>query len=109
MSEYIEHEFVERRQAVRVTAASVEDAIAARIRPGHQVTLVDISSAGVLVESSRRLSPGAIVELHLDGVDRRHVSRARVVRAWVSGVLPAALTYRAALDLESHMAWLSDR
>ena len=96
---------VERRRARRLPLEALPDALCGRIRPGHPVRVLDMSSCGVLIETSRRLPPGMIVELHLELPERRHTMRAQVVRCYVGVVLPQALVFRGALDFERPLPW----
>ena len=97
---------LERRRAVRVLASQLASPVASRIRPGQHATLVDVSATGVLLEGTRRLAPGAVVDVHLEGADRRHVSRARVVRSWVSALTAQTVTYRSGLAFDVSIGWL---
>ena len=98
----------ERRRARRVASGALPDDLVGRIRPGHQVRVLNMSSCGVLIETSRRLPPGMIVELHLEVRERRHTIRAQVVRCYVGVVLPQLLVFRGALDFERSLAWVSE-
>jgi len=78
-------ELIDRRGGRRVTGGGSRFGVAAVVRPGQAVVLVNISSRGALVESGRRLRPGVRTELHLCGSGtgmRVHgrVERCRVVR-----------------------------
>ena len=84
------------------------DGLVGRIRPGHQVRVVNASSLGVLIESSRRLLPGTKVELHLELRDVRHQTRARVVRCEVGVVAAHALIFHGALEVERPIPWLAE-
>ena len=55
----------ERRKAVRRTTVEEHGIVQARVRPGHDVALVNVSAAGALLESANQLRPGSIVEVHL--------------------------------------------
>jgi hypothetical protein len=99
---------IERRRARRVPPEALPDTLFGRIRPGHQLRVLDISSCGVLVETGRRLPPGMIVDLHLELRDRRHTIRAQVVRCYVGVVFPEALVFRGALDFERPLPWVSE-
>ncbi|MEP7310082.1 MAG: PilZ domain-containing protein [Acidobacteriota bacterium] len=69
----------ERRDTPRRAPPEDYAFVAARIRPGYDVEVVDMSSGGVLVESRHRLMPGSTVELYL----RREKQPATVVRGQV--------------------------
>jgi hypothetical protein len=55
----------DRRAAVRTLAAELPRPIACRITPGRDVRVVNLSAAGMLVESTSPLFPGRVVKLHL--------------------------------------------
>ena len=60
--------------------------VRARIRPGYDVAVVDISAGGALIEASHRLLPGAGVELHFHGAGPvAERVRGRVVRLHFRG------------------------
>lgn len=99
----------ERRLAGRSDAANLPNETTARIRPGHQVRLIDVSARGVLIESHRRLLPGIMVELLVESARGPSRTRARVVRVYVSEVLRDALVYRAGLALDATIDWPLDQ
>jgi hypothetical protein len=74
--------------------------LSARLRPGQDVSVLDLSTRGALVEGVVRLMPGASIELHLIGLDRRQTLRGRVVRCHVSALDPSGVRYRAALEFD---------
>lgn len=80
-----------------------------RIRPGHEVTVIDVSAGGVLVEGRHRLLPGSWVELQVqrDGRPLEQV-RGQVVRCCVATLQPDAISYRGAIAFERNIAWLTD-
>jgi hypothetical protein len=55
----------DRRAAVRTLVAELPRPIACRITPGRDVRVVNLSAAGMLVESTSPLFPGRVVKLHL--------------------------------------------
>lgn len=87
----------ERRATPRWSNARGPATILCRIRPGHDACVVNVSSDGVLLETARRLVPGASVELHIDQEARRIVARASVLRCSVAVVRADAVMYRGAL------------
>jgi hypothetical protein len=90
----------ERRAAVRRTPAPDEPLCCARLRAGRELTVVDVSDAGALVETTARLLPGTHVEVHVVTREGRTLVRSRVTRAWVHEVTADTLRYRAALAFE---------
>ena len=82
--------------------------VSARVRPGHDVRVVDISAAGVLLEGGYRLMPGSCVELHLQREGRTpEVVRGRVVRCSVAKLGASAIAYRGAVAFDRHLSWFS--
>ena len=98
----------DRRRARRLNSEELPDELFGRIRPGHQIRIVNASSFGVLIESSRRLLPGTNVELHLELREIRHQTRTRVVRCQVGCVMAHALIFRGALNVERPIPWFSE-
>ncbi len=91
----------DRRSSPRKMRSECQWLVAVRVRPGREVRLLDLSRGGALVEGTMRLLPGAIVELHLVGLDRRHSVRGRVIRSAVSSLDGGTgVLYRAALAFE---------
>ena len=67
------------------------------MRTGPELTVVDVSPDGALVESPVRVVPGARLDVHLMTCNGRMLVRSRVVRSFVAKVQADALMYRAAL------------
>jgi len=81
----------------------------ARVRPGHDVTLVDVSAGGVLIETARRLLPGSCVEILLaDGV-RSATVRGQVLRCAVAQLQATSITYRGAIGFDRDLSWFLAR
>jgi len=76
-----------------------------RLRPGLEVSLVEISAGGALIESSRPLRPGAAVELQLEAGSERATPRGRVVRCEVASVVATGVSYRGAIGFDARLAW----
>ena len=78
--------------------------VSARVRPGYDVQVVDISGGGVLVEGNRRLMPGATVELQLQPEGGPvEVVRGHVLRCCVSSLRESAVSYRGAIAFERYL------
>jgi hypothetical protein len=73
----------------------------ATLRPGHAVSLVDLSAGGALIEGTRPLRPGGRVHLQV-ATDARTVSlNGHVLRCAVWSVdAHAGVTYRGAVKFE---------
>jgi hypothetical protein len=71
---------------------------AARIRPGHDVIVVDLSATGMLVEGWCRLRPASLVEVHLRFTEARFTVEGEIVRCFVSAIeAGTGVRYRAAV------------
>jgi hypothetical protein len=95
----------ERRNGRRRGRREEYGLVSARVRPGHDIEVLNVSSGGVLVESCQRLLPGATVELHLqpEGGPPALV-RGRVLRCCVARLHANLVSYRGAIEFE-HGPW----
>ena len=80
--------------------------VTARVRPGHHVTLLDVSAGGALIESACRLLPGTAIELLVETAQHRAWVRGRVLRCAVIGVCSTLVRYRGAVGFEDRLPWL---
>jgi hypothetical protein len=71
-----------------------------KLRIGPELTVIDISSHGVLVEGRARLAPGARVDVHVVPPQGRVLVRTTVVRAYVCQLRPDTVIYRAGLRFD---------
>jgi hypothetical protein len=95
----------ERRRQARSILAHEHGLVAVRVRPGHDVSLLNVSTGGALVETACRLLPGRVIELQLVGTDRRATVRGRVLRCGVVRVFAGSIWYRSAVEFEQPLAW----
>jgi hypothetical protein len=73
----------------------------ASLRPGHHITLVNVSRGGALVDSRRPLRPGARVLLQIATQDTALGLSAVVLRCAVRAVSPIdGVLYRGALKFD---------
>lgn len=77
----------------------------ARMRPGGELDIVDVSAGGMLVESDRRLLPGTSIQLQLEASGRRLAVRGRIVRCAVARLQPSSVCYRGAICFDQHLPW----
>jgi hypothetical protein len=98
----------ERRRSRRRARPEEHRIVSARVRPGYDVSVIDLSAGGALVESERRLLPGAPVELHLRSDQRSEIVRGHVVRCAVARVRANAVGYRGAIAFDHNLLWLVD-
>ena len=91
---------IDRRRAVRRMPALDEPLSRARLRAGRELSVVDLSNGGALVEGSARLLPGTHVDVHIVTKDGRILVRSSVVRAYVCHVDASLVRYRGALAFD---------
>ena len=94
---------IERRNGPRRTPDANETLARLRLRTGRELSVVDISDGGVLLEGSARLLPGTHVEVHVVTREGRTLVRSRVTRASVFAIAADSLRYRAALVFDTRV------
>src|SRR3954453_19736598 len=94
---------VERRLARRHQSIAEHGIVSARVRPGINAAVVDVSAAGALIETSHRLLPGSSVEICFDQEKRLPAVRGRVVRCAVAQLGPDRVWYRGAILFDSRL------
>jgi hypothetical protein len=97
----LDTDFVERRRVPRHAPDPGDVLARVRLRGGRELTVVDISGNGALLEGETRLLPGTHVDVHVTTRDGRVLVRARVMRAWVVRLRADAVGYHAALAFEN--------
>jgi hypothetical protein len=95
------HSEPDRRRAVRRTPHADETLSRVRLRTGRELTVVDISASGALLEGLTRLLPNTHTDLHIVTRHGRVLVRARVVRAFVWRLGREVVCYRTALAFET--------
>jgi hypothetical protein len=92
----------ERRAAARVHFSGGVLPPAARIHPGREVIVVNLSCHGALVEGVWRLRPGARVELEMELSAQQAIVRGRIERCYVASLgHQSGIRYRAAIRFEA--------
>ena len=99
----------ERRRSWRRARPEEHGIVSARVRPGHDVSVVNVSAGGALVDCGHRLLPGASVELHLRSELQTAVVRGRVVRCAVARLRSNVVCYRGAIAFDRHLPWFDDQ
>jgi hypothetical protein len=89
----------ERRGFSRFAESSVRH-LQAVLRPGHPVTIVNLSGGGALVDGWRPRRPGSRVFLQLTIGDHAAGRSARVVRSTVASLTGDGVRYRSALSFD---------
>ena len=74
-----------------------------RMRAGSQLTVLDVSNAGALLEGASRFLPGTHIDVHIVTAEGRTLVRSRIVRAYVSQVEADRMQYRAAVAFDRHV------
>ncbi|MBP1633515.1 MAG: hypothetical protein H6Q10_89 [Acidobacteria bacterium] len=87
----------DRRAGRRLPAADCAWLSSARLRPGPEVSIEDVSTGGARIDAPVRLLPGCRVELVLSGPGWHWAVEAVVVHASVSGLTGHGPRYLAGL------------
>lgn len=98
----------ERRATRRRHGVNDHGIVSARVRPRYDVSVVDVSAGGALVESHCRLLPGVSVELQLNTLQRCAAVRGRVLRCTVWRLRSTSVCYRGAIVFDAYLPWFAD-
>jgi hypothetical protein len=93
----------DRRRAPRRIPQPDESLARARLRTGRELTVINISSSGALVEGPTRLLPGTRADVHLVTRHGRVLVRTRIVRSLVWRLEPDVVCYRSALAFDTEV------
>jgi hypothetical protein len=99
---------VTERRKDRRYGADEARALSARVRPGHDVVLVDVSVSGALIEVASPLRPGALVHVQFRTSTSSAGVIAHVTRCAVGAITNAGIRYRAALQFDHRSPWISE-
>ena len=86
----------ERRAHRRVPGRALDWINVARVKYGPEVSIVDLSRGGVLLESDQPLKPGSRQALEIAGAEKSIVVPFGVLRSRISALAPRGAIYRAA-------------
>ncbi len=89
----------DRRLHVRHTLSELDWLNRVRLRYGPPVSLIDLSTGGLQIETSNRLQPGSTVVVQISGPDGEVAIPSSVLRCQVSRVVPYT-TYRSSLSFK---------
>jgi hypothetical protein len=98
----------ERRRFVRLRSVDQHRIIAVRVRPGLTARIVDVSAAGIAIETAQRLLPGSAIEMQVDTSNERVFVRGRVIRCRVCRLTAEAISYDGAIVFDRQLAWIVD-
>jgi hypothetical protein len=101
-------DILERRLTRRRQSVAEHGIVSARVRPGIDAAVVDVSTAGVLLETCHRLLPGTSIEVHFGRDARLPLVRGKVVRCVVARVGPDRVCYRGAILFDRRQPWLAE-
>ena len=96
----------DRRLSARTRALADLGILQARVRPGREVSVIDISAHGALIETVLRLLPGRPIELQIERGGELTAIRGRIVRSHVARVHASSVSYRGAIGFEKPLAWI---
>ena len=92
---------IDRRRTPRRVPDAANVLSRVRLRGGRELSVINISPDGALLEGETRLLPGTHIDVHVTTRDGRVLARARVVRASVFHLTSDSIRYRPALAFES--------
>jgi hypothetical protein len=98
----------DRRRARRHRTIHDHGIVSARVRPGREASLLDVSAGGALVETTYRLLPGSHIELDVATNERRASVRGGVLRSGVVSVRATGMCYRSAIGFNHLLSWFVD-
>ena len=90
-------EYTDRRHGNRWIPSATDPLSRVRLRLGRELSVIDVSTSGALVQGPTRLLPGTHVDVHVTASQGRVLARARVVRCVVWAVTADVVQYRGAL------------
>jgi hypothetical protein len=93
----------ERRTAERKSRGDVPWLSAIKLSWDVDVSLVNISTSGVLVETGSKFVPGSVSELHLTGPETNLVMPVKFIRSEVARIDGLGVKYHAAAAFESEL------
>lgn len=96
----------ERRSHRRLCGVHQHGIYRARVRPGIDVRLLDVSAQGALIESAYRLLPGRRLDLQLSFATGMVVVRGSVLRCAVCYASVDRMAYRGALVFDQRLHWI---
>jgi PilZ domain len=94
----------ERRASRRARTIAEHGIARARVRPGREATVLDVSSGGIFLETLHRLLPGTTIDLQLTLADRCTSIRGRVLRSAVACLRFGRVLYCGAIAFERPLA-----
>jgi hypothetical protein len=88
------------RREFRRVGGGEHGILSARVRLGYRAAVVNVSAGGALIEISKRLLPGATVDLQIETASDRSTLSGRVVRCAIARLRSNSVSYRAAIAFD---------
>jgi PilZ domain len=98
----------DRRRQPRRCGVDEHGVQSARVRPGIDVRLIDVSSEGAAIETAYQLLPGRRLTLQLSFATCVLAVRSAVLRCVVSHASIDRIVYRGGLAFEQRLQWIVD-
>jgi hypothetical protein len=98
----------DRRREPRRSHADEHGIQSARVRPGIDVRLLDVSAGGASIETAYQLLPGRRLILQLSFATCALTIQSSVLRCIVSHTSSARIAYRGGLAFERRLRWIVD-
>lgn len=94
----------ERRKSPRRRTVAEHGIETARVRPGREASVLNVSNGGMLIETLHRLLPGTTIEVQLWLADRRTSISGCVVRSTVACLRLGPVLYHGAVAFDRPLA-----
>ena len=101
-----EEPVTEKRTSPRLPASSISSLKSVRLVAGPEVTLINISRGGALIETDALLVPHSSIAIRLVTADAAFLLRGRVLRSRASSFQGSALLYQSALAFDEEFPFL---
>ena len=97
----------EKRSAPRLPPSAISNLRSIRLVAGPEVTLINISRGGALIETDALLVPNSLIAIRLVTADAVFLLRGRVLRSRASSFQGSALLYQSALAFDEELPLLA--
>jgi len=101
-----EETVAEKRTSPRLPPSSISNLKSVRLVAGPEVTLINISRGGALIETDALLVPHSSIAIRLVTADAAFLLRGRVLRSRASSFKESALLYQSALSFDEELPFL---
>jgi len=98
----------EKRFSARMPPSTIPKLKSVRLVAGPEVTLINISRGGALIETEAHLVPSSSVAIRLVAADAVFLLHGRVLRSHASSFQGSALLYRSAIAFDEELTFLAE-